>query len=30
VEFGYGDREEFEAYNADYIVATAQDVADLF
>lgn len=30
VAFGYGDREEFEAYHADYIAATAQDVADLF
>ena len=30
VEYGYGDREEFEAYGADYIVATTQDVVDLF
>ena len=30
VEYGYGDREEFEAHGADYIVATTADVADLF
>ena len=30
VEYGYGDREEFEQYGADYIVATAEDVVDLF
>lgn len=30
VEFGYGDREEFEAYGADFIAATAEDVANLF
>ncbi|MBR2062437.1 MAG: HAD-IA family hydrolase [Anaerotignum sp.] len=30
VEFGYGDREEFEAYNADFIAATAEDVVNLF
>lgn len=30
VEFGYGDRGEFEAYGADYIGATPQDVADMF
>ena len=30
VEFGYGDRAEFEEYHADYIAATAEDVAELF
>ncbi|MBQ7758287.1 HAD hydrolase-like protein [Anaerotignum sp.] len=30
VEFGYGDRAEFEEYGADFIAATAGDVADLF
>lgn len=30
VEFGYGDRAEFEEYGADFIAATAKDVADLF
>lgn len=30
VEFGYGDRAEFEAYQADYIVATAEEIAELF
>lgn len=30
VEFGYGDRAEFEAYQADYIVATAEEIAKLF
>lgn len=30
VEWGYGDREEFEAYGADMIAATTEDVADLF
>ena len=30
VEYGYGDRAEFEQYGADYIVATAEDVVDLF
>ena len=30
VEWGYGDRAEFEAHDADYIVATTEDVADLF
>ena len=30
VEWGYGDRAEFEAYGADYIVATTEDVADMF
>ena len=30
VEFGYGDRAEFETYGADFIAATAQDVANLF
>lgn len=30
VEYGYGDREEFEAYGADYIVATAEEVVELF
>ena len=30
VEWGYGDRAEFEAHEADYIVATTEDVADLF
>ena len=30
VEWGYGDREEFEAYGADIIAATTEDVANLF
>lgn len=30
VEYGYGDREEFEASGADYIAATPQAVAELF
>lgn len=30
VEWGYGDRAEFEAYDADYIMATTEDVADMF
>lgn len=30
VEYGYGNREEFEAYDADFIAATAGDVANLF
>lgn len=30
VEWGYGDREEFEAHGADMIAATTEDVADLF
>ena len=30
VEWGYGDRAEFEAHGADYIAATIEDVADLF
>ncbi len=30
VEWGYGDCAEFEAYSADYIVATTEDVADMF
>lgn len=30
VEFGYGDRAEFEKYGADFIAATAADVANLF
>ena len=30
VEWGYGDREEFEAHGADIIAATTEDVADLF
>lgn len=30
VEYGYGDRAEFEACGADYITATAEDVAELF
>ena len=30
VEWGYGDRVEFEAHDADYIVATTEDVANLF
>lgn len=30
VEFGYGNREEFEKYGADFIAATAEDVANLF
>ena len=30
VEWGYGDRAEFEAHDADYIVSTTEDVADLF
>lgn len=30
VEFGYGDRSELEKYGADFIAATAADVANLF
>ena len=30
VEYGYGDRAEFEANGADHIAATTEDVADLF
>lgn len=30
VEYGYGDRVEFEQYGADYIVARTEDVVDLF
>ena len=30
VEYGYGDREEFEQYGADYIVAKTEEVVDLF
>lgn len=30
VEYGYGDREEFMAHGADYIVATPKDVERLF
>lgn len=30
VEYGYGDRAEFEEHGADYIAATTEDVADLF
>ncbi|MGN0136362.1 HAD-IA family hydrolase [Anaerotignum sp.] len=30
VEFGYGDRGEFEKYGADFIAATTEDVANLF
>ena len=30
VEWGYGDRAEFEAHDADYIMATTEDVADMF
>ena len=30
VEWGYGDREEFEAHDADIIAATTEDVANLF
>ena len=30
VEYGYGDRAEFEQYGADYIVATTEAVANLF
>ncbi len=30
VEFGYGDREEFEACGADYLAATPKAVAELF
>lgn len=30
VEYGYGDRAEFEAHGADYIAATTEDVANLF
>lgn len=30
VEWGYGDREEFEAHGADHIMATTEDVANLF
>ena len=29
VLYGYGSREEFEQYGADYIVKTPKDVADL-
>ncbi len=30
VEYGYGDRAEFEACGADYIAAEAEDVVELF
>ena len=30
VEYVYGDRAEFETYGADYIVATTEDVTNLF
>ncbi len=30
VEFGYGDRAEFEAHAADYIAATTEDISALF
>ena len=30
VEWGYGDRAEFEAHGADIIAATTEDVAELF
>lgn len=30
VEYGYGDRQEFEEHDADYIAATTEDVAALF
>lgn len=30
VEWGYGDRAEFEAHGADYIAATTEEVANLF
>lgn len=30
VEYGYGNREEFEAHDADFIAATTGDVANLF
>lgn len=30
IEYGYGDRDEFEACGADYIGATPRDVADMF
>ncbi len=30
VEFGYGDREEFEAHGADYIAATTEAISALF
>ena len=30
VEYGYGDRVEFEAHGADYIAATTEAVANLF
>ncbi|MBR6543248.1 MAG: HAD hydrolase-like protein, partial [Anaerotignum sp.] len=30
VEWGYGDRAEFEAHGADIIAATTEDVANLF
>ena len=30
VEWGYGDRAEFEAHGADVIAATTEDVANLF
>ena len=30
VEWGYGDRAEFEAHRADHIAATTEDVANMF
>ena len=30
VEYGYGDRDEFEAHGADYIAKTTEDVKKLF
>ena len=30
VEYGYGDRDEFEAHGADYIAKTTEDVGKLF
>ena len=30
VEYGYGDRDEFEAHGADYIAKTTEDVEKLF
>ena len=30
VEYGYGDRDEFEAHSADYIAKTTEDVGKLF
>jgi phosphoglycolate phosphatase-like HAD superfamily hydrolase len=29
VLYGYGSKEEFEQYGAEYVVETAKDIADL-